>query len=84
MTVAELIAELEDLPEDAEVRLAIQPHCPLQFEVDGVVENDPTAEYKGDVPEEGRGPNEEVVVYILQGEHPRHDRPYAPEGLWTR
>ncbi len=49
MTVAELIAELEDLPEDAEVGWPSSPTA-LQFEVDGVVENDPTAEYKGDVP----------------------------------
>lgn len=38
MKVAELIAELEDMNQDADVRLAIQPSRPFQHTIDGVYE----------------------------------------------
>lgn len=36
MTVNELIEMLEEMPEDAEVRLAIQPSWPFQHDIDTV------------------------------------------------
>jgi hypothetical protein len=38
MTVEELIIALESLPEDAEVRLAIQPSWPLEYAIGCVTE----------------------------------------------
>jgi hypothetical protein len=40
MTVAELIRELEDMPEDAEVRLAFQPSWPFEHSIDRIVSTD--------------------------------------------
>lgn len=40
MNVAELIAELEDMDQDAEVRLAIQPDWPFQHTIDSVQQVD--------------------------------------------
>jgi hypothetical protein len=88
MTIQDLLDELEQLLDgidgldpQTEVRLAIQPSWPLQFEIASVVEFDPTAEYDEPEPEEGRGPDEEKVVYITQGDHPSGRNAYAPEGL---
>lgn len=38
MTVAELIAQLEDFDQDAEVRLALQPSYPVEFSAEDPVE----------------------------------------------
>lgn len=37
MTVGELIDILEDLPEDAEVRLAMQPSYPFEYSISDLV-----------------------------------------------
>ncbi len=37
LTVAELIAELQNMPQDAEVRLAHQPSWPFEYAIDQVV-----------------------------------------------
>lgn len=38
MIVSELIYELENMPQDAEVSLAMQPNYPMEHQIDGVVE----------------------------------------------
>lgn len=51
MTVGELLNILEDLPEDAEVRLAMQPSYPFEYSIGDVVtvapeyDNDPGRVY---------------------------------------
>ena len=73
MTVNELIERLEEGAQDgfgeSEIRLAIQPSWALQFEIAGVAV--PSAENAG------------PVVYLTQGDHPRHDSPYAPGWVWA-
>lgn len=53
MTVSELIELLEQHNPDAEVRLATQPHWPLQFDAADVVTKDGEAVYvvQGDHPD---------------------------------
>lgn len=67
MTVAELMGELEGLPEDAEVRLAFQPNWPLQHTIDG---------WNG----VGRADFEDgtTVIYIAESGQDR-DAPYLPK-----
>ena len=62
MRVAELIALLEDMPEDAEVRLAQQPSWPFEYSIGGVVMVGPDA---GTEDEDEDAP-EENVVYIAE------------------
>lgn len=40
MTVYELRRALEDMPDDAEVRVAVQPGCPLTYAIGGIVDLD--------------------------------------------
>jgi len=40
MTVSELIQELEYLPQDAEVTLAMQPSWPMEYSIGGAIEID--------------------------------------------
>lgn len=54
MTVEELIAELERLPADAEVRLAMQPAWPFEYAIGAVTEP---------VPLKGEG----EAVYLTEG-----------------
>ena len=75
MTVNEMIERLQEVAEagsgDCELRLAFQPSWPLQFTIGGVAEP------------EDLSPDEEPVdaasvIYIVQGDHPSDDSPYAP------
>jgi len=80
MTVNEMIERLHGVAEDGfgecELRLAFQPSWPLQFRIAGIAVPD----------DESRGmskPDEEPddaasVVYIVEGNHPQDDSPYAP------
>lgn len=47
MTVAQLIGLLEDLPPDAEVRLATQHNYPLEYSVYGVWAPEPEGDVEG-------------------------------------
>jgi hypothetical protein len=84
MNVQELIELLEDVEDQtAEVRLAHQPHYPLQYKVAGVAvpaeDGEPELDdFDDDAPEQDA--QVENVVYILEGDHP--DRPYASKSLW--
>lgn len=53
MTVEQLIAALEQLPPEAEVRLAIQPAWPFEYAISAITEAVPLPE--GD------------VVYLIEG-----------------
>lgn len=57
MTVGQLIEELSNFDEDAEVRLAMQPHYPMQHYIGSVVSA---------TDEESRGGPEHTVVYIAE------------------
>lgn len=85
MNVRDLIAALQDMPADAEVRLATQPNYPVAFTIEGVVSPDALA---GEVECEAHGNYscEEGeclghVVWITEGGHPE-DSPYAPPAVF--
>jgi hypothetical protein len=89
MTVAELIRLLEDCDPAAEVRLAHQPHWPLQYTLTGLTTStdlpQPHPDTEADEEPQTRpdDPDEDlVVVWLLPGDHPEGDRPYAPQQLW--
>jgi hypothetical protein len=75
LTVNELIERLQEVAEggsgDRELRLAFQPSWPLQFTIGGVAE-----------PEDASPDEDQVdaasVIYIVEGNHPSNDSPYAP------
>lgn len=73
MTVADLIAALESMPEDAEVRLAFQPSYPLEYGVAnvGLYEDDD---------ETSPGPRE--IVYIGEGGQHGYLSRDAAEVVW--
>jgi hypothetical protein len=78
----ELIDMLEDFDQEAEVRLACQPSWPLAFNVAGAVADSELADFvderdTDDVPEPARN-----VVWIVQGDHPHEEDPYAPKACW--
>ena len=80
MTLNELIERLQEAAEDgfgeSEVRLAFQPRWPLQFEVAGVSTPNDASRSKGEPDEE---PDDVAsVIYIVEGNHPHDDSPYAP------
>lgn len=83
MTVADLIALLQDMPEDAEVRLATQPSWPLAAHIGSVVSPDDLAgEQECDA--HGHYSCDECapsVVWITEGGHP-DDSPYAPRAVF--
>lgn len=71
MNVLQLIEQLQDMPEDAEVRIAGQPSYPMQYFVDAAVE----VHFDSDADE---GEEEAAtIVYIVEGGQP-YDSPYLP------
>jgi len=69
MTVQELIYELQQFDQDAEVRLAEQPSWPFEYSINGIVSRTEA--------EDGEPyPNE--IVFILEGEQLK----YADKDLW--
>lgn len=85
MNVADLIAALQDMPQDAEVRLATQPNYPLAATIAGVVSPvDLAAEQECEA--HGRHYCDEdecldYVVWIAEGDHP-DESPYAPRAVF--
>ena len=80
MTVNEMIERLHEVAEDGfgecEVRLAFQPNWPLQFTVGGIATPEDESRGMGEPDEE---PDDAAsVIYIVEGDHPRDDSPYAP------
>lgn len=65
MKVKELIETLSDFPEDAEVRLMIQPSWPFEHELAGVTCKSEMAELEED--EEDVPETDEEIVYIVEG-----------------
>lgn len=63
MTVAELIELLEGADPEAEVRMAIQPSWPLQFEIKSVEESDAGVVYitQGEHPQDSPYAPEGVI-----------------------
>lgn len=83
MTVTDLIRLLEDMPEDAEVRLAAQEGWPLAFKFGGVVHPDDLAGMS-ECDEHEHYDCEECspnIVWITTGSHP-DDSPYAPRAVF--
>jgi predicted DNA-binding transcriptional regulator YafY len=78
MTVAELIARLEEMDPDAVVRIATQPNYPLQAYLYRVVEVD----LADDEEEDGE---EGTVVYLAEGDQ-HYSSPYltghATDACW--
>ena len=66
MTVGELIERLEDLDPDAEVRLMIQRHYPLESHVYGICGGQELKRGEDD-DDDGEDEGTESVVYILEG-----------------
>lgn len=84
MTVADLIALLSEMPEDAEVRLATQPSWPLAFNVHGVatgadVAGEQQCDDHGHFSCDECAPN---IVWITEGGSVS-DSPYAPSAAWA-
>lgn len=85
MTVNEMIERLEEVAEDGygncELRLAFQPRWALQFTIGGIATPDDASRGQGEPDEE---PDDAAsVVYIVEGEHPGDDSPYAPAWAFT-
>jgi len=85
MTVNEMIERLQEAAEDGfgdcELRLAFQERWPLQFTVRGIATPDDESRGMGEPDEE---PSVAAsVVYIVEGDHPRDDSPYAPVWAFT-
>lgn len=81
MTVGELKEMLEDLDEDIEVRLAMQPAWPFEYDIASleVIEGEITEE----VEEEGLIP--ETVVYLVEGTQIGYLPSYVAKELgWER
>lgn len=83
-TVADLIEQLQDMPQDAQVRLATQPSWPLAFTIGAVTSPEDMA---GETECEGHGHYSckecaDDIVWIAAGDHP-DGSPYAPHGAWT-
>lgn len=73
MTVGQLLAELEGLDEDIEVRFASQPSYPLQYHIDQATVVFP--EHDEDEPEDEQ--ETATFVYLSEGGQV-YDRPYLP------
>jgi hypothetical protein len=75
VTVAELIARLEQSDPEAEVLLAHQPGWPLRFTIAGV------CDWEGVEDDDDHVAMDAPVVYICEGQQP-DGTPYAPGELW--
>lgn len=88
MTVAQLIEQLQDLGEEmleAEVRIAIQPSWPLQYNVGSrlVTSADlATRQSDEDEDEDTDIDEEKLIVWITEGSS-CDDSPYAPDGVFN-
>lgn len=71
MTVAELIASLEEMDPDAVVRIATQPNYPLQSYLYRAVEVDLTDD------EDEDDEDQPTVVYLAEGDQ-HYSSPYLP------
>ena len=85
MNVRDLIAALQDMPEDAEVRLATQPNYPIAYTIAGVVPPEALAAEE-ECEAHGRHFCDEdecldPVVWITEGGQPV-DSPYAPRSVF--
>ena len=78
MNVGELLEMLEGEEPDMEVRLAMQPSWPLRFQVDRVV-NDAFIDRDEDDEDGDEGPQ---FIWIVAGDHPYGESPYASKKLW--
>lgn len=65
MTVIELKEALEGLPDEAEVRLAMQPSWPFEYSIHDVVPLEPNEEDFDEDLEEDEQPIK--VVYLVEG-----------------
>lgn len=83
-TVADLVAQLGEYPDDAVVRIATQPSYPLQHTLDGVAD---LRDAQG-LAEPDSEPVVDGVVWLIAGSHPETDpdgktaSPYANRVLW--
>jgi hypothetical protein len=90
MDVKSLIALLQEMDADAEVRVASQPSWPLALHVAGVAAqadidvNDAFDDLEGDefVDEDEVRRNAEAIVWIVEGTSV-FNAPYAPRGAWN-
>ena len=86
MTAAQLITLLEDCDPDTEIRIAHQPAWPLQCALAGIA-TDEDLDTPPDVePDSGSADcldgGDRPVLWLVAGDHPDGDTPYAPERLW--
>jgi hypothetical protein len=79
MTVGDLRALLENLDDEAEVRLATQPSWPLAFHLAGVTTSQELFEREQEV---FADEDTSEVVWLVAGDHPS-DSPYAPREAWA-
>lgn len=78
MQITQLIERLESIAEaypDAEIRVAHQPSYPLAAELAGVTDPD-------DMDRDPTDPDDELIVWLVAGDHPITGSPYAPRDLW--
>lgn len=93
MLVRELIAQLQGLDENAEVRLAQQPSWPFEYDIDDVVQVDPprvvTREAFGAMDEDAQertmaDADEDRVVLLDEGQEAPESIVYIGEGTQLR
>lgn len=84
MTVSELRDLLADLPGDAEVRMATQPHWPMASQLRGIATGSSIA---GETQCDEHGYyscddcTDDSVVWLVEGDS-IFDDPYAPRAAW--
>jgi hypothetical protein len=89
ITVSDLIRNLEQYDEDAEVRVAFQPGWPLRATVCNVISSEEIAEAKRyqngeeDEPREGGDSESFVWIAVDQVGGGWGENPYAPKLAWS-
>lgn len=84
MNVGELREALEDLDDEVVLRIATQPNWPLRFGVRSIITPGDLIEYnerenEDHLDDEDDGPQ---FVWIVTGDHPHDESPYASKDLW--
>lgn len=67
MTIEELIRELQELPQDTEVRFASQPSWPFEYSIDNVVFIEDEQEDDGSGPAPDEDDEVQGIVYLVEG-----------------
>jgi hypothetical protein len=82
MNVGELRELIEDLDDEVVLRIGTQPSWPLAFTVRSIVTPGAIEEYREYDGNPDGGDERDGFVWIVTGDHPYDESPYAPRILW--